>query len=179
MKKIKTRIDFFKEHPGMIIAELGVYEGDFSHEIMEYTDFGRLWLVDIWEGFCSSADKDGKNNTQNFDMFGTYMKLVDGFHFYDNVSVIRGRSADFLTRIPDDYLDCVYIDSDHSYETTKEELRLSIPKVKAGGWISGHDYVYLAPGVIQAVDEFLIETGYKIEYMSEDGCPSWFIKNNK
>ena len=178
MKKIKTRIDFFKERPGMVIAELGVYEGDFSNELLECKP-AFLWLVDIWEGACSSADKNGTNNTQNWDMFGTYLKLVDSFHYLENVCVIRGRSVDFLTRLPDDYLDCVYIDSDHSYETTIQELRLSIPKVVKGGWITGHDYVHLAPGVIQAVDEFIIETGYKIEYMSEDGCPSFYIINDK
>lgn len=46
-------------------------------------------------------------------------------------------------------------------------------------WITGHDYVDLAPGVIKAVDEFIKVTGYKIEYMSEDGCPSYYIINNK
>lgn len=162
----------------MVIAEFGVYEGDFSRELLEYAEPLNLYLVDIWTGATSSADKDGTNNTQNWDMFGTYVKLCDELHF-PNITIIRGRSEDFLTRIEDDSLDCVYIDSDHSYETTIQELRLSIPKVKQGGWITGHDYVYLAPGVIQAVDEFIKETGYKIEYMSEDGCPSFYIINNK
>ena len=175
---MKTRIDFFKEHPGMVIAELGVYEGDFSRELLECKP-AMLWLVDIWEGACSSADKDGTNNTQNWDMFATYLDLLLSYRFASEVIIVRGRSVDFLTRIADNSLDCVYIDSDHSYETTIQELRLSIPKVKKGGWITGHDYVYLAPGVIQAVDEFIIETGYKIEYMSEDGCPSYYIINNK
>ena len=175
---MKTRIDFFKERPGMIIAELGVYEGDFSRELLGCKP-SFLWLVDIWEGTCTSADKDGRNNTQNMDMFATYLNLLLYFRGLKNISIIRGRSVDFLTRLPDDYLDCVYIDSDHSYETTIQELRLSVPKVKKGGWITGHDYVDLAPGVIQAVDEFLIETNYKIEYMSEDGCPSFYIINNK
>jgi hypothetical protein len=160
------------------MAELGVYEGEFSREILT-TKPAIMYLVDIWQDAASSADKDGTNNTQNWDMFKTYMNLVDQFASNPKVKVIRGRSADFLTRMPDNSLDLVYIDSDHSYETTKEELRLSIPKVKAGGWISGHDYVYLAPGVIQAVDEFLKQTGYKFEYITEDGCPSWFIINNK
>ena len=162
----------------MVIAELGVYEGDFSRELLECKP-KVLLLVDIWTGTCTSADRNGKNNTVNFDMFGTYLSLLFIFSPNIHTHIIRGRSDDFLTRIPDDYLDCVYIDSDHSYETTIQELRLSVPKVKKGGWITGHDYVYLCPGVIQAVDEFIKETGYKIEYLSEDGCPSYYIINNK
>jgi hypothetical protein len=177
MKKIKTRIDFFKERPGMVIAELGVYEGDFSRELWECEPLN-LFMVDIWTGATSSADRDGKNNTQNFDMLQTYIYLLIEFD-YPNTQVVRCKSVEFLSKIEDDYLDCVYIDSDHSYETTIQELRLSIPKVKKGGWITGHDYVYLALGVIQAVDEFIKETGYTIEYMSEDGCPSYYIINDK
>jgi hypothetical protein len=176
MKKLKTRIDFFKEHPGMIIAELGVYQGDFSRELLNYTKF--LYLVDIWTGVTTSADRDGKNNSIDWDIFKTYINLCH--EFVDKpVMLIRGASSNFLNALPDNSLDCVYIDSDHSYYTVMQELELSIPKVKKGGWITGHDYVYLTPGVIRAVDEFISKTGYKFEYMSEDGCPSWFIINNK
>src|SRR6056297_2247811 len=38
------------------------------------------------------------------------------------------------------YFDWIYIDTDHSYETTKEELFKYAPKVKDHGIIAGHDY---------------------------------------
>lgn len=162
----------------MVIAELGVYWAEFSRQIMS-TPYSKLYLVDVWSGFASSADKDGRNNTEDWDTFGTYMRLVNEFSDKQNIQVIRGRTADFLKHLPDNYLDCVYIDSDHSYPTVIEELRLSLKKVNPGGWITGHDYVDLTPGVIQAVDEFLKETGFKMEYLTEDGCPSYFIRNEK
>ena len=177
MKILKTRIDFFKAHPGLVMAELGVYRGEFSRELLTCKP-KFLYLVDIWTGVTTSADRDGKNNSVDWDIFKTYVKLCHEF-VNDPVMVIRGSSANFLESMPDNSLDCVYIDSDHSYFTVHQELELSIAKVKPGGWITGHDYVDLAPGVIRAVDEFLLKTGYKIEYMSEDGCPSYYIKNNK
>jgi hypothetical protein len=177
MKKIKTRIDFFKEHPGMIIAELGVYRGEFSRELLACNP-KLLYLVDIWTGVTTSADVNGTNNSIEWDIFKTYVKLCHEFA-NDPVIMIRGASSNFLNSIADDSLDCVYIDSDHSYFTVHQELELSIAKVKPGGWITGHDYVHWTPGVIRAVDEFLIKTGYKLEYMSEDGCPSFYIINDK
>jgi len=174
---MKTRIDFFKDKR-FVMAELGVYRGEFSRELLSYLP-GWLYLVDVWRlEVTTSADKDGKNNTVENDMFGVYMGLLDEFEAYP-VTVVRGNSWDFLDRMPEDSLDCVYIDSDHSYAQVIGELRRSVRVVKRGGWITGHDYVDLAPGVIRAVDEFLLRTGYKIEYMSEDGCPSYYIINDK
>jgi len=94
----------------MVIAELGVYRGEFSQELLSVNTY-HLYLVDIWTGATSSADKDGKNNSQEWDMFNVYLNILLTFDC-DVSTVIRGRSADFLTRIADDYLDCVYIDSE-------------------------------------------------------------------
>lgn len=162
----------------MVIAELGVYRGEFSRELIEAGIF-ELYLVDIWQGMATSADKDGVNNTEEWNMFGTYLNLLFKYSTFQNIYLIRGRGADFLRNIPDNTLDCVYLDSDHSYPTVIEEIMLAKDKVRPGGWITGHDYVNICPGVIQAVDEFINKMGYEIEYISEDGCPSWYIKNEK
>ncbi len=41
---------------------------------------------------------------------------------------------------PDQSIDIVYVDADHSYEGVTKDLELWTPKVKTGGIISGHDY---------------------------------------
>ena len=48
--------------------------------------------------------------------------------------------------------DLLFIDSDHSYNHVKKELRIHSGKVKK--WIVGHDY-YSFDGVKQAFDEFI------------------------
>ena len=75
MKTIKTRIDFFKEHPGMIMAELGVYKGEFSRELLE-CDPLMLYLVDIWNGSMGSGDKDGLNGSWVIDMEDVYLDII-------------------------------------------------------------------------------------------------------
>ena len=58
MKEINTRIDFFKDRPGMVIAELGVFTGLFSRELLTCNP-DMLVLVDIWEGTVEPALQTG------------------------------------------------------------------------------------------------------------------------
>jgi predicted O-methyltransferase YrrM len=68
--------------------------------------------------------------------------------------VHHSSSADFALVIPDNSMDVVYIDADHSYESAKEDISLYLNKVKSGGFICGHDYNNGSwPGVVKAVDE--------------------------
>jgi hypothetical protein len=175
MKLINSRIDFFKDNPGMVIAELGVFKGDFTRELLECSPLV-IWMVDTWSGAMSCGDKDGKNISDIFDMEAVYIELVDEL-CYPNVNIFRGKSIDFLTAIEDNYLDCVYIDTTHEFEMTRDELNLSLDKVKRGGWITGHDYNVIE--VQTAVDSFCQLHDLKINYLSEDGNPSFYIKNLK
>jgi hypothetical protein len=175
MKLINSRIDFFKDKPGMVIAELGVFRGDFSRELVDCKP-GILWLVDIWNGEMSCGDKDGINPYYIENMEAVYNNLLNEFKD-SNVNIFRGKSTDFLKAIEDDSLDCVYIDTTHEYEITRDELNLSYLKVKSGGWITGHDYNVME--VQTAADSFCQLNGLQINYLSEDGNPSFYIKNIK
>ncbi len=56
----------------------------------------------------------------------------------------------------DKSIDFLFIDSDHTYEYTLQEIKAWLPKVKDGGYIGGHDYVKEYPGVIKAVNEIFV-----------------------
>ena len=45
----------------------------------------------------------------------------------------------------------MFIGANHTYEEVKKDLGAWYPKIKKGGWITGHDYV---ADVKKAVDEF-------------------------
>ena len=103
--------------------------------------------------------------------------------FYEkqqNVYIHKGFSNDILKNIPDSYFDFMYIDADHTYEAVKKDLELCKIKTKPGGIIAGHDYnKEKFCGVVDAVNEFCLANNYYIEYMTEDGCPTYGIFNNK
>ena len=56
-------------------------------------------------------------------------------------------------KIEDNSLDFIFIDADHSYEQTKNDILTWSPKVKDGGMILGHDLNW--HGVQIAVNELL------------------------
>ena len=37
-------------------------------------------------------------------------------------------------------MDFVFLDAAHDYENVKEDILSWYPKVKVGGWLTGHDY---------------------------------------
>ena len=72
----------------------------------------------------------------------------------------------------------IYVDADHSYNAVKNDLIVSLSKVKNGGLLAGHDYI---PNyeVRYAVDDFCREYGQEIIAITKDGCPSFLIQVKK
>jgi predicted O-methyltransferase YrrM len=74
------------------------------------------------------------------------------------------KNTDFvIPKIPSQ-LDTLFIDGDHTYEGVKADLNNYAPLVKSGGRIILHDVCSgYDPGVRQAFDEFIEQTGYEAE----------------
>jgi len=175
-KKFKTRLDLITILPkNMKIVEIGVFKGDFSKLIFQNMKPSELILVDIFEGYMGSGDKDG-DNMEYVSLEDEYNKIKNYFNKNNNVKIIKSKSNDFLLSIENESLDMVYIDASHEYEDVVIDLEISYEKVRKGGFICGHDYV--SPrfeGVVRAVDEFCEKKKLKIEYLAMDGCPSYCI----
>lgn len=157
---------------GMTIAEIGVAFGDFSEEIIKRGNINKLFLIDAWEG-----ERYGNGKEEVELKFKN--QIEEG-----KIELLQGYSTDILRLMEDDYLDIAYIDTNHTYATTYEELLLCDKKVKKTGYICGHDYVNLSPvsriqyGVVEAVHNFCVEFGYEFVYltMESDGYRSFAIR---
>lgn len=177
MEIFETReelLAFLGKGKEMTIAEIGVFKGEFSKFLFGTLNPKELFLVDIFEGYMGSGDKNGENMQYTYLEY-EYDNLTKYFQ-NENVKVLKGKSQDFLSGIEDEYLDLIYIDGDHDYSGVKLDLNLSYDKVKKGGFICGHDYV--SPrfeGVVRAVNEFCQERSLKIDYLTKDGCPTYCI----
>jgi hypothetical protein len=160
--------------PESVGAELGVFVGDFSEVLLSLSP-RKLYLVDMFEGMHLSADHNG-NNFRRVCLDTARNNLLEKYRDESRIEVVKTTTIDFLTSLPDDSLDFVYIDADHSYEAVASDIRLSCRKVKLNGHIMGHDYTTrLFPGVVRAVDEFCHEKALSIEALSNCGCPSFCI----
>ena len=85
--------------------------------------------------------------------------------FNNNISLYEGYSDKILNSIDISYIDMVFLDGGHSYETVKKDLKILITKLKKNKIIICDDYDQKKFGVKRAVDEFRLE--YKIEMVNE------------
>jgi len=163
---LPTRMELLDVLPkGGVIAELGVDQGDFSQEILKRCSPEHLALVDWWSTARYGEDKNKAVHAR----FSS--ELENGA-----VSITLGNSIEVAPSFPDDHFDCVYIDTSHGYDVTKAELEAYAPKVKVGGYLSGHDYVIgnwtsrIRYGVIEAVHEFCVQYNWRFVYLTME-CP--------
>jgi hypothetical protein len=160
-------------------AELGVYLGEFSQELLEVVQPKRLYLIDVWDFIeLSYRDKLMRNHKSQYNNYRTVLKK---FFNTPEVFMIREKTDIISEIFPKEYFDWVYIDADHSYEGCLRDLTNCDQLVKEDGLILGHDYDAVSfPGVIKAVNEFVNAQGYFLTYITdESACPSYVISKTE
>jgi hypothetical protein len=158
-------------------AEIGVFMGWMSKFLLHRPDI-HLTMVDPWEADGSSyADGTGDFHAElSAEQQSRCMEsALDATEFAaDRRTVLRKRSVDAAREVADGSLDFVFIDGDHSYEGVRADIAAWRGKVKPGGLLGGHDYASPKfPGVADAVDEFAILEGLKLD-LAEDR--TWFVR---
>jgi O-methyltransferase len=181
MKYVKNRESLLQLIPkNLVCVELGVLSGVFSDKILKYLEPKELYLVDHFTGLILSGDHNGEN-VKEYDMNFEYEKLQMLYKSQEFIKFKKCYSKDALKEFSDNYLDFVYIDTDHTFNTTFEELELSFHKLKDSGFLCGHDYSEIHfPECKKAVDLFCSTYNQKIECLTiEDKMPSFLIKVKK
>jgi hypothetical protein len=86
--------------------------------------------------------------------------------FKNNVHLIKGNSNNLLKKIDMTKIDYIFLDGGHAYETVKNDLNYSKPVLENNGTILCDDYnLSYAPGVKQAIDEFINNNNIKSEIL--------------
>lgn len=169
-----------------VVAEIGVFKGTFARQLYDMLSPSKFYLIDLFSGRTCSGNEDG-NNVIWTNMDNEYLQVIEYARDKPSISVIKYDSSSFLSTLPDNTLDMIYIDGDHGYEGCKKDLLEAYKKVKNGGYICGHDYemnmskaqtVYHF-GVKQAVDEFCLTFNQVIVAKGNDGCVSYAIELRK
>lgn len=114
-------------------AEIGVYRGDYSETLLKAIPQLKLTGVDLWEIYR------GYRDYRRHDISDAHREAVERTKGYD-CTLIKGWSNEVVKQIPDESLDFVYIDGNHAYEYTVQDIALWSKKVKRGGIIYGHDF---------------------------------------
>jgi len=126
---------FFVDMGYKVGAEIGVYKGEYSEKLCEVGL--KVIGVDPYIVY-----KNYRKHTQEMDyevMYEMSKKILDSY----GGKLIKKTSMDALEDFPDESLDFVYIDANHSISYIIADIFEWNKKVRKGGCISGHDYQLL------------------------------------
>lgn len=171
---------------GARIAEIGVFNGDFSEKILDNCQPRELVLIDLWPD-CDvmSGDADG-NNPRTVQGRELEARVRNRFQASTVVSILKGPSTR-LREFPDDHFDAVYVDADHGYFGVRQDLATAWRVLRDGGWLMGHDYAFnrektqldIPFGVQAAVRDFCRDHREQVFALGMDGCVSYAIRVHK
>jgi len=169
-----ARLELLKMLPKNAVGvEIGVHKGEFSQRIINVTNPSKLYLIDPWKCFEEDTyDKSwyGKTTPQQ-DLDRRYESVKAKFSARNNVHIIRKLSQEAADDIPDNSLDFVYIDGDHTFEGTCADFKSFYPKIKNGGFICGDDYSknnWWKTGVVDALHLNLHEKNLMLRLLIQD-----------
>lgn len=150
---------------GSCFIEVGTYLGRSLCSLGEVIErSGKIFTV-IGIDNCRGSGPEGRGQqdyhgaaaAQSGGTFaGALHKNLLDCGYGDKISLIIGDSLTASRLFGNASVDWVHLDARHDYESVKGDIQAWLPKVKAGGWLSGDDYDELKwPGVVKAVGELL------------------------
>jgi hypothetical protein len=177
--EVKNRLELYSFFPkNGVGAELGTCRGDNGVRLFNATSPSQLYLVDIWE----RDDLTYKHHTPEL-YYDDWQDSVREKLPNPNVHLVKQDTVQWLESIPNDFLDWIYIDSDHNYSHVNKEYSLAVQKVKRGGVISGHDfYVHETAwktGVIRAVFNQINNHNMILTHITNQEFSSILCRNTK
>ena len=161
-------------------AELGVWKGDSSVKFLSAAS--HVHLVDPWavQPYLENdaVDKDryftryeklvGSKSPENFQEYydKIYKNVVKRFE-NKSVTIHRMTTTDWFKNFTEK-LDWIYIDARHDTPGVIEDLHNSLKVLKSDGVIYGDDYGYNKFEVKDGVDQFIEQTGLKLNNFYKD-----------
>lgn len=155
-------------------VEVGTHQAVYAHGFMKRFR-GTITLIDPWsdyedgkDAFYPSLDPTSKSRSKD-------MQIAIGImtEFSGRVNFMQMTSDEASHSFDDSSVGMVYIDALHEYQDVIRDINTWLPKVVSGGIIAGHDFSYMLPGVICAVEEFRIKSGLQV-HLTCDDMPSWW-----
>jgi hypothetical protein len=156
-----------KENNFKVCVEVGIGYGFHAREILDNTSVEKLYLIDP---MCYYPNDGFANDVINYGGFELLFQNIKKHlsKYQDRYTWFRTPSLNVTNEeIPDESVDAIFIDGDHSYEAVSKDLPFWWNKLKKGGWLLGDDYDSCCPGTTKAVDEFAEKNNLKIEFLSK------------
>jgi predicted O-methyltransferase YrrM len=137
-------------------AEIGLAAGQTSRYLLAHNPDLHMIGVDSRMAFPGHAGPDDFEQWDHAWLNDATMQALAPYA--DRFVMFTKLSVDAAEGVPDASLDFVFIDADHSEAACRADIIAWLPKIRADGWITGHDISW--PSVARAVDDMI--PGYQI-----------------
>lgn len=154
-------VDLLRSRPHKYGAEIGVFEGDTTVQLMAHLPGLRMLLcVDPFEHYPEHTATLNPNKAKFYE--ADFKQVLHKFNkrmqpYHGRYKLLKVYSEQAAGMVADGSLDFAFIDANHAYPYAKQDITLWLPKVKRGGLLTGHDYnvkgYQKSFGVTQAVQE--------------------------
>lgn len=168
--RITSQDDFVLSHllgtllrPGIVTAEIGSFLGNGSTKAIINSIKGAggiLYCIDTWHG---NRNVDWHLRlAEEYDLYHTFLHNVAAYGGQNIVNPVKMSSNEAAACFDDRYFDLIFIDGDHSYESTKSDIEKWICKVRRGGILCGHD----CEGAMSDFNSAIIDTEIDKDFIS-------------
>ena len=122
-------------------VEVGTCWGAFAKWLLNSTPLTELVCVDPYRVFDEKEYTDALNDQSQLDLDMKFEMVKIQLNDVGNrrVRMLRTTSTEAAATFPDESLSFVYIDANHAYKYTKQDIEAWIGKVRPGGILAGDD----------------------------------------
>lgn len=136
------------------MAELGLWRGRTFLHLLAHCPRLSMIGVDLWQVKDVPCDAIGYETYKGWDMINYEARVRQGAAPYGARAVIlKMDTSEAALHVEDGSLDCVFIDADHTSEGVRRDIETWRPKIREGGFITGHDIDW--PSVRGVVEELV------------------------
>jgi len=134
-------------------AEVGVERGMYSEILLRNNPNLHLYSIDAWRAYKGYRDHVTQEACDALFQ-ETAHRLAP---YQDRNTLIRKYSMEAIGDFEDESLDFVYIDANHEFQHVVDDICEWQKKVKVGGIVAGHDYIY------RKGNEYLMHVPYALQ----------------
>lgn len=131
--------NFINEYGLRSIVEIGVYRGEFTEYILKHCpSIQKYYLIDPWR-HLNGWNKPANTTDNEFNNF--FKETIERTSFASSkLIILRGMTIDVIHNIPDDSVDLIYVDGDHTLKGITIDLLNAWNKAKSLGFVAGDDF---------------------------------------
>lgn len=155
-------------------AEVGIGYGFHAIELLKNTNIEHLYLIDPMVPY-DSRDQFEIDVVNNGGFESIVVKILNSLDEYKNRYTWFRKHSNQITNeeIPNNSLDAVFIDGNHSYRAVTNDLELYWTKIRSGGYLLGDDYWMTS--VNKAVNNFKNKNHLDVNFYTKSNGSSNYI----